>query len=86
MQLRWVLCSQRAGSRAYFILPPDSPMAIWSGIVDHYQIYSASRGDGRFFCSQPLILLSDSTYECTTRQNAALTGQERQEDVQLKLC
>ena len=28
----------------------------------------------------------DSTYECQTPQNATLTDQERQEDVQLKVC
>ena len=28
----------------------------------------------------------DSTYEFKTRQNATLTGQERQGDVQLKVC
>ena len=40
-----------------------------------------------FFCSQPLIQSRvDSTYECKTGQNAILTDQERQEDVQLKVC
>ena len=38
-----------------------------------------------FLCSQPLISLVDSTYDCKTRQNATLTGQERQGDVQLKV-
>ena len=30
--------------------------------------------------------LVDSTYDCKTRQNATLIGQERQGDVQLKIC
>ena len=28
----------------------------------------------------------DSTYDCKTWQNATLTGQEKQGDVQLKVC
>ena len=63
-------------------------MAIWSGIVENSQSYRTSRGGAwnwsGFFCSQPLIL--PSTYECKTRQNATLTGQERQGGVQLKVC
>ena len=40
----------------------------------------------RLFCSQPLICsLVDSTYDCKTQQNAALTGQEEEGDVQLKV-
>ena len=66
-------------------------MAIWSGFVDYSQIYSASRGgawpqDGPFSL-QPAFnsSLVDSTYDCKTRQNVTLTGQERQGDVQLKV-
>ena len=40
----------------------------------------------RLFCSQPLICsLVDSTYDCKTQQNAALTGQEEGGVVQLKV-
>ena len=63
-------------------------MAIWSGFVDYSQIYSASRGGA---WDSPFVLLPafnsslvDSTYDCKTRQNASLTGQERQGGVQLK--
>ena len=40
----------------------------------------------RFFSSQPLILFSGRTYDFKTQQNATLTDQERQGDVQLKVC
>ena len=33
-------CEQEAGEP----LPGDQPMAIWSGFVDYFQIYSTSRG------------------------------------------
>ena len=47
-----------------------------------------ARGDSTFFFflwpafNSPLV---DSTYDCKTRQNATLNGQERQGDVQLKV-
>ena len=41
----------------------------------------------RFSGSKPLnSSLVDRTYECKTRQNATLTCQDRQGDVQLKVC
>ena len=40
----------------------------------------------RFFMSLAFnSSLVDSTYDCKARQNATLTGQERQGDVQLKV-
>ena len=60
-------------------------MAIWSGFID-YRIYSASRGDCRFVLLPAFnSSLVDSTYDCKTQQNATLTGQEEEGDVQLKV-
>ena len=64
-------------------------MVIWSGFIDYSQVYSASRGDGQFFCSHAVFnsqCFVESSYVYKTRQNATFTGQERQEDVQLKAC
>ena len=46
-----------ASKKPEYTLLADKPMAVWSRIVCCSQFYSASRGDGPFFCSQPLILL-----------------------------
>ena len=48
----------------------------------YYQIYRASRGGVAAFNSS----LVESTYDREARQNATLTGQERQGDVQLSLA
>ena len=87
MLLRWVLWNQRAISRSSLYLQ----ISRWqfgaesSKILKVIALRVEARGTGPvFFCSQPLIL--PSTYECKTRQNATLTGQERQGGVQLKVC
>ena len=41
-----------------YTLLADKPMAVWSGIVLNFIARCVeARGDGPFFCSQPLILL-----------------------------
>ena len=88
VQLRWVLWSQRARSRSTrylqirrWQLGTDSSI-----ILKFIAVRVEARGDG------PLSLwpafnssLVDSAYDCKIRQNATLTGQERQGDVQLKV-
>ena len=63
-------------------------MAIWSGFVDYSRIYSASR-EGAWRWSVCFVAfnssLVDGTYDCKTQQNATLTGQEEEGDVQLKV-
>ena len=70
-------------------LAADKPMAIWSVFVDYSQIYSASR-EGAWswsvsFVASLIISLVDSIYDCKTQQNATLTGQGEEGDIQLKV-
>ena len=45
-----------------------------------------ARGDGPFVLLPAFnSFLVDSTYDCKTQQNATLTGQEEEGDVQLKV-
>ena len=47
-----------ASKKPEYTLLADKPMAVWSGIVLNFTARRVeARGDGPFFCSQPLILL-----------------------------
>ena len=64
-------------------------MAIWTRFVD-YSRFIAQRvkapGHGPFVLKPAFnYSLVDSTYDCKTQQNATLTGQEEEGDVQLKV-
>ena len=84
-QLRWVLWSQRARSRSTRYLQ----ISRWqfgadSSIILQFIALRVKRVEMvRLFCSQPFSLV-DGTYHCKTQQNATLTGQEEEGDVQLK--
>ena len=78
--LRWVLRSQRARSRSTRYLQ----ISRWqfgeelSVILKFIAVRVKARGDGLFFFCFFFFGM--------TQQNATLTGQERQRDVQLKVC
>ena len=88
VQLRWVLWSQRARSRStrYLQISRWQFGADLSIILKFIALCVEARGDGPIFLPAVNSSLVDSTYDCKTRQNATLTGRERQGDVRLKIC
>ena len=88
VQLRWFLWSQRARSRSirYLQISRWQFGADSSIIVKFIALRVKARGDGPFVLLPAFnSSLVDSTYDCKTQQNAALTGHERKGDVQLKV-
>ena len=85
VQLRWVLWSQRARSWStrYQQISRQQFGAESSIILKFIALRAEARGAGPFLW-RPAFNSSfvDSTYKCKTRQNATLTGQERQRNVQ----
>ena len=82
VHLPWVLWSQRARSRSTRYLQ----ISRWQFRADSSIIlkFIALRFFSFFFFSNSSLV--DSTYDCKTGQNATFIGQERQGDVQLKVC
>ena len=88
VQLRWVLWSQRARSRStrYLQISRWQFGADSSIILEFIALRVKAGGDGPFVLYPAFnSSLVDSTYDCKTQQNASLTGQEEEGDVQLKV-
>ena len=84
-QLRWVWEASEQEAGAHFTCKlVDGNLERICRLFSNLQRF-AWRWSFFFFAAFNSSLV-DSTYECKTEQNATLTGQDRQGDLQLKVC